>query len=166
VSPWVDYPETYYTEGVRVRVCGLRLGENPALAGIKHLCRLEQVLAQIELRGSEAQQGLLLDAGGRVVSGTSSNVFAVCDSEIVTPALTRCGIKGVMRRAVMAASAELGLSVSERDLTLSDILAAEEVFVTNALFGIWPVVRIDAKRFALGSATRRLMRHLGFGGNA
>jgi 4-amino-4-deoxychorismate lyase len=166
VSPWVDYPETYYTEGVRVRVCGLRLGENPALAGIKHLCRLEQVLAQIELRGSEAQQGLLLDAGGRVVSGTSSNVFAVSDSEIVTPALTRCGIKGVMRRAVMAASAELGLRVSERDLTLSDILAAEEVFVTNALFGIWPVVRIDAKRFALGSATRRLMRHLGFGGNA
>jgi len=166
VSPWVNYAQTYYTEGVHVHVCGLRLGENPALAGIKHLCRLEQVLAHLELRGSDAQQGLLLDVSGRVVSGTSSNVFAVYGSEIVTPALTRCGIKGVMRRAVMAASVELGLVVSERDLTLSDVLAAEEVFVTNALFGVWPVVRLDAKRFGIGPVAQRLMRHLGFGGNA
>jgi len=166
VSPWVDYPQSYYTEGVRVRVCKLRLGENPALAGIKHLCRLEQVLAQLELRGSDVQQGLLLDAAGHVVSGTSSNVFAVYDSKLVTPTLTRCGIRGVMRRAVMAAATELGLHVAERELSLADLLAADEMFVTNALFGIWPVVELEATGFTLGSIAKRLMSHLGVGGHA
>ena len=166
VSQWPDYPGSHYSHGVRVHVCALRVGENPALAGIKHLCRLEQVLAQIELQGSEAAQGLMLDASGRVVGGTSSNVFVVVGDEILTPSLTRCGIRGVMRRAVMAAATELRLTVTERDLTLADVLAAEEVFMTNSLFGIWPVAQLDAARFAPGAITQRLMRHLGFGAGA
>jgi 4-amino-4-deoxychorismate lyase len=166
ISQWSDCPGSHYSDGIGVRVCTLRLGENPALAGIKHLCRLEQVLAQIELLDSDAIQGLMLDASGHVVSGTSSNVFIVAGSELVTPSLTRCGVKGVMRRAVIAASAELRLKVAERDLTLDDVLAAEEIFMTNALFGIWPVTRLDATPFALGSVTQRLMHHLGFGTGA
>jgi 4-amino-4-deoxychorismate lyase len=72
-SPWPDYPEALYASGIKVRVCRLRLGTNPALAGLKHLGRLEHVLAQAELRGSDARQGLLLDARDFVVGGTSSN---------------------------------------------------------------------------------------------
>jgi 4-amino-4-deoxychorismate lyase len=166
VSQWSDYPGSYYTHGVRVHVCALRVGENPALAGIKHLCRLEQVLAQIELRGSDAAQGLMLDATGRVVGGTSSNVFVVDGDKLMTPALTRSGIRGIMRRAVIAAATELGLTVTERDLTLADVLAAQELFMTNALFGIWPVAQLDAARFAPGATTKRLMRHLGFDAGA
>jgi 4-amino-4-deoxychorismate lyase len=161
VSPWPEFPLEHYAEGVRVRVCDTRLGENPALAGLKHLCRLEQVLAQLELRDSDAQHGLLLDTGGRVIGGTSSNVFAVRNAAIVTPALTRCGVKGVMRRAVMAAALELDMDIAERDLTLADVLAAEELFLTNALFGIWPIAWLDDKTFAAGPVTRRLTHHLG-----
>jgi 4-amino-4-deoxychorismate lyase len=139
----------------------LRLGENPALAGLKHLCRLEQVLAQLELRGHAVQQGLLLDASGYVVGGTSSNVFIVAGGSLVTPALTRCGIKGVMRRAVLDAARTLGIPAEERDFVPAELLEAREVFVANSLFGIWPVTEVDGRRFSVGSMTKRLTTHLG-----
>jgi 4-amino-4-deoxychorismate lyase len=162
ISPWPDYPDSYYHSGISTRVCQLRLGENPALAGIKHLCRLEQVLAQLELRGHAVQQGLLLDTSGHVVGGTSSNLFAVRGGELTTPALVRCGIKGVMRRVVLETARTLGIRADERDLTLADVLAADELFVAGSLFGIWPVADIDGRRFAFGPTTRRLMNHLGY----
>ena len=163
ISPWPDYPDAHYQTGIGVKVCQLRFGESPALAGIKHLGRLEQVLAQLELRGHAVQQGLLLDTSDRVVGGTSSNLFAVRDGELTTPTLARCGIKGVMRRAVLEAARTLGIRAAERDLTLADVEAADELFVTNALFGIWPVADVDGRRFAPGATTRQLMTHLGVG---
>jgi 4-amino-4-deoxychorismate lyase len=166
ISAWPTYPDSHYDRGVRVRVCRLRLGENPALAGLKHLCRLEQVLAQLELRGGAVEQGLLLDTGGRVVGGTSSNVFAVRDGRLATPALDRAGVKGVMRRAVLAAASELGVEATECDLSLVDLAEADEIFMTNALFGIWPVAALDQRRLQPGPTTRRLMRHLGVGPHA
>jgi len=162
ISSWPEYPEPYYRHGISVRVCKLRLGENPALAGIKHLCRLEQVLAQLELRGHEVQQGLLLDMSDKVVGGTHSNLFAVNGSELATPTLIRSGIKGVMRRAVLETAPSLGIRTAERDLTLGQILEADELFMTNALFGVWPIAAIDSQRFAVGPTTRRLMAHFGY----
>jgi 4-amino-4-deoxychorismate lyase len=80
VSAWPDYPASRYRDGISVHVCALRLGENPALAGIKHLSRLEQVLAELEIKGRGVEQGLLLDTRERVIGGTNSNFFAVFGS--------------------------------------------------------------------------------------
>jgi len=166
ISGWPDYPEARYRDGISMRVCRLRLGENPALAGIKHLSRLEQVLAEIELKGQGVEQGLLLDTREQVVGGTNSNFFAVFGSELTTPSLARCGVRGIMRRAVMEAVPGLDLSINERDLTLEQALDADELFVTNSLFGIWPVATIDSRRLRVGSITRRLMAHFGYGHDA
>jgi 4-amino-4-deoxychorismate lyase len=163
VSPWPHFADSSYREGIAMHACALRLGENPALAGIKHLCRLEQVLAQLELRGHAVQQGLLLDASGHVVGGTSSNLFMLAGGTLATPTLARCGIKGVMRRVVMEAARRLGIRVEERDLVAAELQEADEVFVTNSLFGIWPVTSIDGRRYAVGSTTARLMAELGYG---
>jgi 4-amino-4-deoxychorismate lyase len=163
IGEWSEYPHSHYRDGISVRVCRLRLGENPALAGIKHLCRLEQVLAQIEIRGQAVQQGLLLDTSDHVVGGTSSNVFAVNGAELVTPPLARCGVKGVMRRAALEAARVLGLRAAERELTLPELLSADEIFMTNSLFGIWPVAAVDSHRFDVGATTTMLMTHLGYG---
>jgi 4-amino-4-deoxychorismate lyase len=166
VSAWPDYPEARYRDGISVHVCRLRLGENSALAGIKHLSRLEQVLAEIELKGRNVEQGLLLDASEKVVGGTNSNVFAVFGNELTTPPLLRCGVKGVMRRAVLEAAPALRVSVNERDLTLEQILGADELLMTNSLFGIWPVARVDSQRLRVGAMTRKLMAHFGYGHGA
>jgi 4-amino-4-deoxychorismate lyase len=163
VGPWPSYPERYYAEGIRVDTCSVRLGENPALAGMKHLARLEQVLAELELRARGLEQGLMLDASGRVIGITSGNLFAVHGSTLSTPLLTRCGVKGVMRRAVLGAAAELSLESRERDLEMADVAAADELFVTNSLIGIWPVRELDGRAHRVGAITRRLMEHLGVG---
>jgi 4-amino-4-deoxychorismate lyase len=166
ISEWPDFPQSYYRDGIKMRTCRLRLGENPALAGIKHLCRLEQVLAQLELRDQAVQQGLLLDASGHAAGGTSSNLFVVSNARLATPSLARCGVKGVMRRAVLEAARALDLGAEEREIPAAEVHAADELFVTNALFGLWPVTELDGRRFAFGPITKRLMTHLGVGSHA
>jgi 4-amino-4-deoxychorismate lyase len=161
ISEWPDYPAANYSAGIELRTLQTRLGENPRLAGIKHLNRLEQVVAQLELQSVGAQEGLLLDTGGRVVGGISSNVFAVQGRELVTPAITRCGVRGVMRRTVLEAAVDVGLDPVERDVLPAELGTANEVFVTNALFEIWPVARLDDHRLTLGANTRALMARLG-----
>jgi 4-amino-4-deoxychorismate lyase len=166
ISSWPHYPRNHYTAGIRVRVCELRVGESPALAGLKHLCRLEQVLAQIELRGHDVEQGLLLDTSGYVVGGTSSNVFAVRGTELLTPSVTRNGIAGVMRRVVLESAANVGLVPIETNLSLRELRRADELFMTNAVFGIWPVAKLDGQMYPYGAATRRLMERLEMTGDA
>lgn len=166
ILEWPDFPPSYYRDGIKMRTCRLRLGENPVLAGLKHLCRLEQVLAQLELRGQGVQQGLLLDASGQVAGGTSSNLFVVSSGKLATPSLARCGIKGVMRRAVLEAAHALDLDAEEREIAAAEVHGADEVFVTNALFGLWPVTELDGRQLAFGPLTKRLMTHLGVGSHA
>jgi 4-amino-4-deoxychorismate lyase len=166
ISSWHDHPRTHYTDGVRVHVCALRLGESPALAGLKHLNRLEQVLAQLELGELAAEQGLLLDTSGYVVGGTSTNLFAVRGGDLLTPSVTRAGIAGVMRRVVLEQATQIGLRPIETNLTLHEVQRADELFMTNALIGIWPVARLDDRAFAVGPSTRRLLQHLGYDGDA
>lgn len=164
IAPWPEHPASNYTRGIRMRTLKLRLGENAALAGLKHLCRLEQVLARQELQHAPDDEGLMLDGRGFAIGGTSCNVFAVtAGSRVGTPRLDRCGVRGVMRRIVLERCAALGLEASERDMDVAALYAAEELFVTNAVFGIWPVRRLDGQVFEPGRVTRALQDALGYG---
>jgi len=166
IGAWPDYPSSHYEHGIGVCVCRLRLAANPPLAGMKHLNRLEQVLAHLELHDRGAEQGILLDTTEHVVGGTSSNVFAVQGGQLLTPAIERAGVKGVMRRVVLAAAAEIGVHAVERDLTLAEIANADELFMTNSLFGIWPIAALEQRRLTRGPVTHQLMGHLGVGPDA
>ncbi len=136
--PWPEIPPTNAAEGVLLALCATRLGLNPALAGIKHLNRLEQVLASMELPAAAAE-GLMLDAAGHVVEGTRSNVFLVLDDVLVTPLLSRCGVNGIMRGLVLDAAVAAGRRCAVRDVEPRELLRAQEIFVCNSLIGIWPV---------------------------
>jgi 4-amino-4-deoxychorismate lyase len=145
-----EYPESFARDGIEVRVCKLRLGHQPALAGIKHLNRLENVLARMEWDDPAIAEGLLLDAEGWVIGGTMSNVFALRDGRLLTPRLDQCGVAGVTRERVMAAAPSLGLSVVETRLSLADLMAADEVMLTNSLIGIWRVARLGEQAWPEG----------------
>lgn len=160
ISSWPGHPPHHYTAGMTLRTCALRLGQNPALAGIKHLNRLEHVLASAETRAAGADEGLLLDSEGRVVCATGNNVFAVLGATLVTPAVTRCGVAGVMRRAVLEAASALGLAAAVRDVAPAELRGATEIFLSNAVAGIRPVAALDDLRLAAGPLTRRLTAHL------
>lgn len=146
------------TEGAAVRIADLTLAENPRLAGLKHLNRLEQVLARAGLRGSGLDEALLLSRSGCLVSGTMSNVFVVSGSRLATPRLDRCGVAGVMRRVVMRAAAAAGIAVEETRITRQDLEAADEVFLTNVRIGIWPVRALGSRTLGAGPLTQRLQR--------
>ncbi len=156
-SHWPDFPVDANTDGVSVRLCSTRLGSNRALAGIKHLNRLEQVLARSEWDDPGISEGLMLDADNRVIEGTTSNVFMLRDGIIHTPNVSECGVEGVMRGLVLEVAAELGRPVSIRQIELPELIAADALFLTNSLIGIWPVRDIDGKSFNLDHIDRDLI---------
>jgi 4-amino-4-deoxychorismate lyase len=158
--PWPDYPASCREQGVRVRLCEQRLVPNPPLAGIKHLNRLEQVLARQEWDGTDIREGLMADWQGNLVEGTMSNLFVVQDRQLVTPDLGRCGVAGIVRAVLMELAGELGLSVAVRDLGMTALREADEVFLTNSIIGIWPVTGLDEHTWPRGVVTRQLQERL------
>jgi len=158
---WPDYPERYQTEGVVVRYCDTTISENSKLAGIKHLNRLEQILARNEWNTDEFQEGLMLTTQGHVIDGTMSNVFAIKDNQLFTPGLSLSGVAGVMRKTIINIANNCSLSVFEKDFTKSELEAADELFLCNSLFGIWPIRVLAKTRFTkVGNITKMLQQEV------
>jgi len=160
VHPMPNYPPELKERGVKARFCASRLGLNPRLAGIKHLNRLEQILARAEWQDEDVHEGLLLDYEGFLVEGVMSNVFLVHGGRLRTPLLDRCGVAGVMRGLVLEAARDLGIQAEEARLTPGDAFTADELFLTNSVIGIWPVCALDGKAFPVGGFSLRLARRI------
>lgn len=139
----------------RCEFSAVMLGENPLLAGMKHLNRLENVLARAAMP-AQCEEVLLSNAYGNVVCGSSSNVFAVKSGVLLTPRVDRCGVAGVMRRVVMREARAAGVEVVEETLLPRDLLGADELFLTNARVGVWPVARLQQQSLAAGAITAAL----------
>ncbi len=143
-------------EGVAVRRCSLVLSEQPRLAGAKTLNRLENVLARGEWDDPGIAEGLLADAGGRVIEGTMSNLFMVKRGRVSTPDLARCGVVGAQRERVRELLGRAGLECEVRDIALAEIDEADEIFLTNSAIGAWPVAALGERRWSPGVVTRRV----------
>lgn len=164
LEPWAGAREAAALP-VRVRMCTTRLAEQPRLAGLKTLNRLDSVLARSEWRGSRVWEGLMQDTDGRIVCGTMSNLYVRRGSNVFTPPLDRCGVAGVMRRWILKVAHDAELKVSERRLDWADLESAEEVFLSNAVAGIKSVSSIEWRgraplRFEHFEAAARLRAEL------
>jgi 4-amino-4-deoxychorismate lyase len=159
LEPWSGYPPHFAREGVAVCYCKLRLARQPRLAGLKHLNRLEQVLARVELP-PDCPEGLMCDDRDHVIEGTMTNLFAVYGGVLRTPDLSECGVEGVMRAEVLARAAALGLRCECAPITRAALARAEEIFLTNSLIGLWPVRRVEDKVYPVGPVTRRIQASL------
>ncbi len=149
-------PAQDYQSGVATRLCTTRLGVQPLLAGIKTLNRLEQVLARAEWNDEHSFEGLMLDTEGRLICGTMSNVFIVKENVLITPAITRCGVSGIMRRHLISLLREQeGMECGVRDVAADELTSADEVFLTNSQFGVLPVRAFTSMQWAVGPITRR-----------
>lgn len=158
-APLPDYPNSY-ADGVRVRICATRLSAQPRLAGIKHLNRLENVLARSEWSAPEIAEGLMCDADGNVICGTMSNVFLVCNGELLTPDLARCGVAGVQRERVLELARANQVPARIALLSREDVLSSAEVFVVNSVIGIWPVISLEDCTWKAGQVTARVRKWL------
>lgn len=150
VTPLPDYPADRATLGIKVRMCQLLLSQQPRLAGIKHLNRLENVLAAAEWNNTEPHdadvaEGLLMDAEGNVIEGTRSNLFLVSRGKLITPDLSRCGVAGMQRDRVMAWAAQHNMPLQVCDVGLDEVMHADELFVVNSIINIWPIRELEQR---------------------
>lgn len=155
-SPIPAYPQAYAESGVRLFPCQTRLAEQPLLAGLKHLNRLEQVIARSEWRDDEHAEGLMCDTSGRIVEAVYSNIFLVKNGVLLTPDLSRCGVEGVMRQALLEVAGQADMPARALELRMADLQKADEVFVCNSVYGIWPVRGVEQLNWPVGPVTRKL----------
>ena len=136
-------PEPARPGGLVVRWCAMRLAVQPALAGLKHCNRLEQVLARAEWRDPAIDEGLLLDTDGRLVSATAANVFVLHGERWSTPRVDRCGVAGTCRAWLLDQAGAI-----EMDIAPDALQTADAVLLCNAVRGILQVARLEARTWA------------------
>lgn len=154
-------PADFYIDGIRLYRCQTTLADQSLLAGIKHLSRLEQVLARAEWNDPSFGEGLVCDNHRHVISATSANLFAVIGGELTTPSVDRCGVAGVARAAVLDAFP----SCRVRDVPMDEALGASELFLSSSIRGILPVQAVGDTVYAPGPVVRAIQqywRELGF----
>jgi 4-amino-4-deoxychorismate lyase len=151
-----DSPPPVSPEGIAVRWCQTALAIQPALAGIKHCNRLEQVLARAEWSDPEIFEGLVCDTDGRVISATAANLFARIGGRWLTPGVQRCGVAGIARGWLMAHVDRAG----QADLTRAEIENAEAVFLCNAVRGILPVRQLGQRQWLPDAGVEQIRRQL------
>ena len=143
----------YAATGVSARICKLKLAIQPELGGMKHLNRLEQVLASSEPCDEGVSEGILLDRENHVISAISANIFLVLEDRLLTPRLDQCGVRGVFRGQLLAAFAA---RCEQRRIQVDLLNEADEVFICNSVRGIVPIRSIDGKEYQIGPLTREL----------
>ena len=158
--PWPDYPSQNWRDGVQVRFCRTTLARQPLLAGLKHLNRLEQVLARNEWQDAQIAEGLMLDEKGNVIEGTMSNVFMLQNGILHTPDLSACGVAGIMREYILELARNEGMAIRIENIGKQRLLEADEIFLSNSLIGLWPVKQLEGQRFTVGETSRSLQRRI------
>ena len=149
-------PASYWQKGIAMCVCHTSLSTQPLLAGIKHLNRLEQVLASREIDESRHQEGLMCDYDDNIIEATSHNIFVVMAGELLTPELSSCGVQGIMRDYVLELAQKENIPVRQTTIAKSELPLFDEVFVTNSVHGIWPVTAIEEHTYSPGNWTTML----------
>jgi len=163
ICQWHDintYSREHLSLGIVVDLSDVTLAAQPRLAGVKHLNRLEQVLASRNWP-SGVQERLMTDAQLQPICGTRSNLFWISGGQLYTPDVANCGVAGVMRSQVLQTAGKIGVACCIECRPLAELLAADEAFVCNSVFGLWPLRALGQRRWsAPGPLTRMLSQAL------
>lgn len=155
------YPPDKYENGLHVVTCATRRIPHGALSPmVKSLNYLNNVLAKIEAQQAGAGEGLMLNEQGYVAECTGDNIFTVKNGRIFTPPISSGALAGVTRAVVFEIASELGIPISEPEMTRYDIYTAEECFLTGTAAEVIPAVRLDNRMIGDGSpgpVTKRLI---------
>lgn len=162
IFPARPLPAGFYRTGVAAYPCKTAISTQAALAGIKSLNRLDQVLARSEWDTDEYFEGLMCDSDKNLVCGTMTNLFFVRNNKIETPSLSRSGVAGVMRQRIIALLAENNIGCTEVFIQASALDGVDEMFVSNSQIGVLPIRRFGSHRWPAGEATQSVMALLAY----
>jgi branched-chain amino acid aminotransferase len=145
------YPEAVYQKGLSVMTCATRRTNPSALnPAVKSLNYLNNVMARIEANLAGADEALMLNDAGNVAECTADNVFIIKQGQIFTPPITAGALRGITRSVVFEIAGELGIKVTETDITRHDIFIADECFLTGTAAEIIPVIEADGRPIGTG----------------
>lgn len=159
----LQYPANNYTlnQSVNCFISSIKLPDNPNLSGMKHLNRLDYVLATQELQlHPQYDEAILCSPDGHVVETIVHNLFFIRNDEIYTPDLSSSGVLGIMREIVLKHLKQGGKNVNIGDYSQSDVLDADECFICNSVQGIRPVIKLQERELPVGPITRKLQQEI------
>lgn len=137
------YPTELYQSGMRVCICPFRQNPHDPLAGHKTLGYLPRLLAMKDASARKCHEALWFTTEHRLAEGSVSNVFIVRDGALVTPPLTTPCLPGTVRKSIIELAAANNVSVNEVAITIEELLAASEVFLTGSVLEVMPVTAIE-----------------------
>ncbi len=164
-DPLPPQPDEWYRRGIGVIVSSYKQPRDDPLAGYKTGCYLPRLLALREAAAKGVEEALWFTADNLLAEASFCNVFMVLGGRVLTPPLSTPVLPGIVRAAVLELCGAGGIECDDsRPLTVRDLLRAEEVFLTSAVSGVRPVVRVERHPVGEekpGPITRRLMEAYG-----
>ena len=160
IYDWPNYLETNFTKGIMMDICKTRISAQPFLSKIKHINRLEQIIARSEWQSRNIAESIMLDMNNNVIEGTMSNIFGIKKNIFYTPIIENSGVEGIMRGVILKLLEKNKKKNIIKKITLKELLKFDEVFVCNSIFGIWPVIKISKKKFSFGEKTKEIINLL------
>ena len=139
-----------YESGVRVRLCKTKLSINKNLSGLKHLNRLDSVLARSEWE-DDSFEGIFVDSEKNIIEGTMTNIFFIKKNVLITPTILDSGISGVMRQVVIDEGKRFFDEVIEKKIKLIELKDFDQMFLTNSVLKIMPVKLFNEHKFSIKS---------------
>ena len=163
-APGASYPAELYQRGVTVTICEIRQRADDPTCGHKTVSYFARLASLRRAHAVQAFESIWLTPENLLAEGAISNVFVVRDGAVLTPPLDTPVLPGITRGTVLALAARLRMPAEERALTIEDLLDADEVFLTNSLMEIMPVVRVERRAIGteqVGDAVRTLYEAYG-----
>ncbi|MDD4980502.1 MAG: aminotransferase class IV [Candidatus Omnitrophica bacterium] len=158
VKKYCPYSYAKYKNGFRACVSSFRQNEGSHLAQLKTTSYLLYRLAYQQAKEQGFDESVILNPRGYICEGSSTNIFLVKNQELWTPAL-ECGcLNGITRKAVLDLAKKYHIKAYEGNLSLPDLYAADEAFLTNSLLGIMPLAAVEKQRAGKGTGRYRITR--------
>ena len=146
-------------KGVKARFCRFNINSNNHLASLKHLNRLDSVMARSEWRSKEFFEGILLDKNENIIEGTMTNIFFSRKNILYTPQIRESGINGIMRQVITEKAKLFFDKIICKDIKKKDLGLFEEMFLTNSIIKVLPVKSLSTKKFTITNSTKKLINH-------
>ena len=145
------YPKEYYEKGVLVVLCPYRQNPNDPTCGHKTTSYYPRMLALQTAHQKMAAEALWFTVDNRLAEGCVSNVFLVKDAIVYTPPLYTPVLAGIARKTVCRLALKKSIELAEKDLTIDDVLGADEIFLTNVIMQVMPVVQVEKHTVGQGT---------------
>lgn len=158
-APFRPYPDDYYQTGILVVLCPFRQNQTDPTCGHKTTSYYPRLLALNLAHQRRATEALWFTTDNRLAEGCVSNVFLVKNSVLYTPPAQTPVLPGIARKAILQIAQEQPLETVEKDLFISDLLEADEVFLTNIIMEAMPVINVEKHTVGsgkVGSVTGKL----------